>query len=310
MKSKKIKRYQLAEDALFRWYGLEREEHFISIERLGIQVRVQVLGNGNPLLLVHGGPNAGSTWANLASQLPDYRCFLLDRPGCGLSEPMKSTRWSKDLLTDLIVSTTDNVLDYFQLDRIPVVGSSFGGYWALNYTLQRPERVDQLILEGCPALVEGMAVPAFMKSMTAPILRWLIPKLPTSKSYSKKIMKDIGHTYSVENNLLPEVFIDWYVSLCNNTDTMKNEVAVLSKVLSGGKLHPEYVLPDHEIQKITKPTLWLWGEDDPFGGVEIGKRIHSQMKSSQFISFSNSGHLPWLDNPTEHAARIKEFIPE
>lgn len=308
MKSKKTKKYRLAEDALFNAYQFNREEHFIKIDPFGIRVRAQIGGNGSPVLFVHGGPNAGSTWAELASLLPEYTCILLDRPGCGLSEAMNGRNFSKQVLTELIVSTTDSVLDYFQLEKISMVGSSFGGYWALQYTLHRPERIDKLIQEGCPALVEGMAIPDFMKSMTYPILRWLIPKLPTSRSYAKKIMKDIGHAYSVENNRLSEIFIEWYVSLANHTDTMKNDVAVINNVLAGGKLNPEYVVPDREIAKITNPTLWLWGEDDPFGGIGIGKRIHSKMKKSEFISFKNSGHLPWLDRPREHAARIKEFI--
>ncbi|MDQ7052940.1 MAG: alpha/beta hydrolase [candidate division KSB1 bacterium] len=188
------------------------------------------------------------------------------------------------------------------------MGSSFGGYWALHYTLQRPQRVRHLILEGCPAMVEAMAVPDFIKSMTYPVLRWLIPKLPASKSYARKIMKDTGHTHSVENNVLSDQFVEWYVRLSNHTDTMKNDVAIINQILSGGKMNPEYVLPDKKIQKITRPTLWLWGEDDPFGGVDIGKRIHSQMNHSEFVSFKNSGHLPWLGNAAEHAARIKEFI--
>lgn len=308
MNPNKIKKFRAAEDALFRAYGLEREEHFIDIKPLGIRVRAQVMGKGHPILFVHGGPNAGSTWAELASMLSDFQCILLDRPGCGLSEAPAGGLRSKDALLKGIVATTDGVLDYFQYDKITLVGSSFGGYWALLYSLQRPERVERLIQEGCPAMVEGMAVPDFMKSMTYPVLRWLIPKLPTSRSYAKKIMKDIGHTYSVENGLLSDRFVDWYVSLSNYTDTMKNEVANINRVLAGGRMNPEFVLRDQEIQTIDCPTLWLWGEDDPFGGVDLGKRIHSAMKQSTFVSFKNSGHLPWLDQPKAHASMMARFI--
>ncbi len=308
MNSKKIKKYRTAEEAFFRSYGLEREEHFIPIESLGIQVRAQVTGKGHPILFVHGGPNAGSTWAELASLLSDFQCILLDRPGCGLSEAPRGKLQSKEMLLNWIVTTTDGVLDYFQHDRVALAGSSFGGYWALLYTLQRPERVQKLIQEGCPAMVEGMAIPEFMKSLTYPVLRWLIPKLPTSKSYAKKILKEIGHTYSVENSLLSERFVEWYVSLSNHTDTMKNEVANINQVLAGGKMHPDFVLPDQDIRNISCATLWLWGEDDPFGGVDIGRRIHSKMALSEFVSFKHSGHLPWIDQPKEHASRIAAFV--
>ena len=218
MKTKKIQRYRAAENALFNAFSLDREEHFIEVKPLGLTVRAQVTGNGPPLVFVHGGPNAGSTWAELVSLLQDFRCILLDRPGCGLSEPFSGESYTKASLQSLIVSTLNSLLDFFELESAPLVGSSFGGYWALNYAIQRPERVDRLILEGCPAMVEGMAVPSFMKSMTRPILKWLIPKLPATRSYAQKILRDIGHTFSVEKQLIPESFIDWYVSLSNHTE--------------------------------------------------------------------------------------------
>ncbi len=308
MTDQKVQKYREAEDALFRCYGLEREEHFIPIDSLGIRVRAQVTGKGHPILFVHGGPNAGSTWAELASMLSDFQCILLDRPGCGLSEAPNGGLQSKKVLLDCIVAATDAVLDHFQQDKVTLVGSSFGGYWGLLYTLQRPKRIERLIQEGCPAMVEGMVIPDFMKTLTHPVLRWLIPKLPTSKSYSKKILKEIGHTYSVENGLMSDRFAEWYVSLTNHTDTMKNEVANINRILVGGKMHPDFVLSDSEIQRVTCPTLWLWGEDDPFGSVDLGRRLHSQMADSQFVSFPNSGHLPWLDQPKEHASKIAAFV--
>ncbi len=240
--------------------------------------------------------------------LQDYKCILIDRPGCGLSEAVPYKNFSEKLLIELIISTIEEVLNYFDFDKVFIVGSSFGGLWAIKYAINKPETIHKLVLEGCPAMVEGMLVPNFMKSMTMPVLKWLIPRLHLSKSYARKILKEIGHTYSIENNLFSAEFFDWYLSLSNNTDTMKNDSGIINILLRNGKLNPEFILTDSEIQKITVPTLWLWGSDDPFGGIDIGKRIHSKMKNSEFIGFENSGHLPWLDKPADHAMRIKSFF--
>src|SRR5215207_1011945 len=85
MNSQKINHYRSSENTLFRAYQLERNEERIAIEKLGTVVRVQIIGNGPPLLFVHGAPNAGSTWAQLVSFLSGHTCILIDRPGCGLS---------------------------------------------------------------------------------------------------------------------------------------------------------------------------------------------------------------------------------
>lgn len=308
MDSGKINRYRSSENAVFRAYQLEPKEERIAIEKLGILVRVQSIGNGEPLLFVHGAPNSGSTWAQLVSFLPGYRCILIDRPGCGLSEAISYKNMSVNRLTEMIVSVIDGILNHFTIKNLPIIASSFGGYLVLLYTLQRPERVSKLILEGCPAMVEGSGLPQIMKLMLAPVLNRIIPKLPTTKSFFKIILRKLGHGYSVNNGLIPQVFIDWYISLFNNTDTQKNDISLASKAFYGGKMKAEFILHDTTIEKIQQPTLWLWGRDDPFGGIEVGNRLQSKMKSSSIFTFDHSGHLPWIDKPEVHAAKINEFL--
>src|SRR5690349_13099458 len=79
-------RYRAAEARLWRSLGVEPGESRVPLSALGTSVRVQQLGDGPPLLFVHGGSTSGTSWADLAAALPDRRCLLLDRPGTGLSE--------------------------------------------------------------------------------------------------------------------------------------------------------------------------------------------------------------------------------
>ena len=308
MKQAKIDRYRASEEILLEKYNLKREEHFIPVDKLNIKVRVQVIGKGEPLLLIHGGPNAGSTWLEIASLLEGYQCLILDRPGCGLSDAVSYKNIDLEKIVDIISSTIGAVQDHFEISKMSILSSSFGSYWAIWYAIRNPERVGKLIMEGCPAMVEGSRVPDFMKSMSNPIVKWLVPKLPQTNSYSKKMMKKIGHTYAVENGIIGDLFINWYVSLMNNTDTLKNDVGIISQAIKRGNLNPEFMLYDREVEKVTAPALWLWGEDDTFGGVDIGKRLSDLLKESSIYTYKNSGHLPWLDQPKEHAEKIVEFM--
>lgn len=308
MKQSKIDAYKKSEERLLKEYNLNREEHFIPVEGYGLKVRVQEIGKGQPLLFIHGGPNAGSTWLELASLLPDYRCLILDRPGCGLSDGFSYRNITLEKLENLIVSVIDSVLAYFDLEKASFLASSFGGYWAIRYALKKPENIDKMIQEGAPALVEESSLPDFMKSIGNPFLKWLIPKLPASVSNSEKILKEIGHTHSIENGLFAESFMEWYVSLCNHTDTMKHEFDAISKVVKGGKQHPDFILSDSEIERLDARSLWLWGKDDGFAGSEIANRITGKVKDSTLVEFDNAGHLPWLDHPKEHAGLINEFL--
>jgi hypothetical protein len=76
--------------------GGKPDERIVHLPRLDADVRVLELGSGPPLLFIHGGPNAGSTWAPLVGALSGFRCLVVDRPGCGMSslaqEAPKSVR--------------------------------------------------------------------------------------------------------------------------------------------------------------------------------------------------------------------------
>jgi pimeloyl-ACP methyl ester carboxylesterase len=308
MNKKKIKAYRRSEELLLEKLNLQRKEHFIPVKEYELKVRVQEIGSGDPILFIHGGPNAGSTWMELASLLPGTRRLVLDRPGCGLSDGILYRDMTLQDLEELIVNVIDSVLSYFELQKTTFVASSFGGYWAIKYALKRPEKVDKMIQEGAPALAEGSTLPSFMKAIGNPFLRWLIPKLPASVSNSEKSMKNIGHTHSIDNKLFPDFFMEWYVSLCNNTDTMKYDFDAIARVIKGGKQAIQFELTDEEIAKLETRTLWLWGKDDTFAGSEIAHRIHGKVKDSHLVEFENAGHLPWLDHPEEHARLISEFI--
>lgn len=121
-------------------------------------------------------------------------------------------------------------------------------------------------------------------------------------------INQLGHSYAMDHNLIPETFIEWYKSLFNDTKTQESEVSMFKNIFQSGEIRPEFMVHDHEVETITQPTLWLWGKDDPFGGIEIGQRFHAKMKDSSFISFDNSGHLPWIDEPETHAIHIKSFL--
>jgi pimeloyl-ACP methyl ester carboxylesterase len=81
---------------------------WLELPVLNTKVRVQEVGEGTPLLFLHGGPSAGTTFAALASHLLDLRCIVLDRPGCGLSPPIGYTGPSlKETFPKILVGCLD-----------------------------------------------------------------------------------------------------------------------------------------------------------------------------------------------------------
>ena len=73
-------------------------------------------------------------------------------------------------------------------------------------------------------------------------------------------------------------------------------------------LDPTLVMTDETLGAVTTPTLFLWGEDDGFGGLDVAKRTTDPMPNVTLEMIPDAGHLPWLDFPAEIGARTRAFI--
>lgn len=296
--------YRRAEAALWRRYGVSPGERFMDVPEAGVRVRVQEAGQGEPLLLVHGGPNGGSTFVPLVAGLPDRRCLLLDRPGCGLSGPVEYGRMP---LPRLAAATLAGVLDRLGIERIDVAGSSFGGAWALWFAAAHPERVRRLVLLGAPALVPGMLVPGFMRMMCTPVIGHLMPMLPQSVSGARWVHRQMGHAASALD-ALPAEYWEWGLRLMADTGTMASDGRAIRSVATPLGVRPGIGFTPDQLRAVTAPALLYWGAADTFGGGDVARAVAGLLPNATLELVPGAGHLPWLDDPAHAAERIRAFL--
>jgi pimeloyl-ACP methyl ester carboxylesterase len=248
------------------------------------------------VLFVHGSPNAGSKWAPLAAQLTDFRCLILDRPGCGLSDPVDySTIDLRRFGAELLGET----LDGLGLPRASVVASSLGGALAFYFAQAHPERVERLVQEGCPAFVEGFRVPIYNIFWSA--MSMIFGAAPPSQAAFRKI----GHAAGIDRGKFESEVLVWRDALLESTDTARHENSLNRNIARRSR---KYTYGVEFLQQITPPTLYLWGEDDPFGGIKIAKMSAAAQPHAALKSFPSAGHLPWLDDPGAHAHLVRAFL--
>ena len=130
--ARSLDRFHDAERRLWESFAVAVTERRVTLPRSGVEVRVQETGSGPPVLFVHGTMSAGSVWAPLARLLPDFRCLLLDRPGCGLSTASTADLGDHAGLEAYADAMVVDVLDALAIERADVVATSFGGYFALR----------------------------------------------------------------------------------------------------------------------------------------------------------------------------------
>ena len=294
--------YREAEQRLFAHEGVAPREHRVHLEQLDVDVRVQEVGDGAPTLFIHGGPNSGSTWMQLAGRVTGLRCLILDRPGTGLSDPLPDPvrphnlrRYAETLAVD--------VLDALGVERAHLVVSSFGGMIGLYSAAAHPERFGRMVQMACPAMTPGGATPPFMRVIMTPVLGRLIGMLPPNLKAARAILRQIGHGASLDTGRIPDVFMDWYVALQRHTDTMANEGAMIASAGGPRGFDRSLEIPADVLAGVSTPTYFLWGSDDVFGGRTVAERLVAAMPDAELEMLPAAGHLPWLDDP-DLAARV------
>jgi len=113
-------------------------------------------GDATPVLMLHGGPGAGSDYiAPFGEALAaDRPVVLWDQLGCGRSDaPDDPSLWT----LDRFVAEVDAVRDGLGLEHMHLLGQSWGGWLAIEYMCRRPEGIVALVLASTSA-----SIPQFM----------------------------------------------------------------------------------------------------------------------------------------------------
>jgi 2-hydroxy-6-oxonona-2,4-dienedioate hydrolase len=294
--------YRSAEERLWHAAGSAPTERRVRMARDGTEVRVLECGEGPATLFLHGGPNAGSTWAFLAARLPELRCIVVDRPGTGLSDPYPIRHHSE--LRPHSERFVPDLLDGLGIQRAHLLGSSHGGYMAMVAGLKHPDRIGRTVQMGCPGFVEGMVVSAFDRMALWPGMAWLFSRLPSSQKEIRRTFRQLGHGTSLDAERIPAVFFDWCMALMKHTPTMREELATVARLGSIRGFDPSLTIGDVELATLRSPTLFYWGDRDSYGGPDVARRLTGVIPDARLDLVPEAGHLPWLDDPDHAAAAV------
>ena len=112
------------------------------------EIYYEISGNplGHPVMVLHGGPGGGSYPALRRYHDPDkYQIILFDQRGCGKSRPQYELRGNT---TPNLVEDMEKLRKELDVEKMQIVGGSWGSTLALAYAEKYPERVGSLVLRG------------------------------------------------------------------------------------------------------------------------------------------------------------------
>jgi len=257
---------------------VDHHEEFIGVR--GIRIKVLRGGSGAPLLYLHGAGGAG-VWLPFFDLLAkDFTVLAPVHPGFAGSDGYDEIDDIHDLVFHYI-----NLLDTLGLERPIVIGSSLGGWLAAEMAVHHRERVSKLVLiDACGLKVEGKPIADFF-APSPPELRRLV-------------------FHDAESELARAAVPD--------TPSAEQLDAILRARQAAARIGWNPFMYDPKLRqrlfRIAAPTLIVWGEDDRLVPIEHAKAYQAGIANSQFRAIEKSGHVPVLENPTQTARVIMQFL--
>jgi pimeloyl-ACP methyl ester carboxylesterase len=270
--------------------------------RSGRRVHVIEAGEGPPVLLLHGTSTSSLSLLPLLERVEGVRAIAVDRPGFGLSEPIAVPR---ERFRDAAIQFVDEVLDELGLQTSALGGGSMGGTWALWYALARPERVRRLVLLTGAPLLPGTHASAPVRVMAAPVVGDLLARVvePNTKMVVR-LMSAMGEKDTVDRH--PDLVESMVAEGSDPVASAANLAELRAGISPLGfrrslRVHPE------ELRRLTVPTLVVWGDHDPVGGVKVAQATARLIPTAQ-LEVLPAGHVPFLGHPDRVSELLSSFV--
>ena len=288
---------------LFAAAGAEVEERFLDLAQTDVRMRVVSHGSGPPLLLLHGVSLNAAAWAPLFAELQGFRLLAVDLPGHGLSDPV---RYQRGRVREHAYRLIDDILDALELDRVPVIGHSLGGMFALWHAAAGASRISTLIAVGVPAVaLPEVRVRMPLSLLTVRGVGVAVLRSPSPRSFYRRLLaRGLG---SGEVRMAPDSLIEALRLSSRRPENARTVASLMHAIDRFRRARAESVLTDAELAAIRVPTLFILGSDDPYLSPQDARPSIDRIRTAT-VDEMPAGHGPWLVDPARVAGLIAAHI--
>lgn len=256
------------------------------------------VGEGPPLLLLHGSGPGVSAWANfrdnLATFATDFRCIALDFPGFGTSHTLEGNPLpaAPGAVTDLI--------EALSLGPVAVLGNSMGGNVAAKVAATQPELVTRLVTIG------GLGVALFSPSPPEGVK--LLVEFVEDPTRERLVAWMESMVF--DPAILTEEFVELRWSAANEPGALDDVRRMFNRQVLQAMRRAPLGAPDQvaTLAKIKAPTLVTWGRDDrvtPLDNALLPMRV---IRNCELHVFPDCGHWAMIERRAEFERVVMEFL--
>jgi pimeloyl-ACP methyl ester carboxylesterase len=265
------------------------ESKFLYVD--GMDVHCRITGRGEPILLLHNAQSSLHTWEGWTDEMSrKYQVISVDLPGFGLTGPHPRGSYSAFAYASFL----DSLVQKLNLKKFHLAGNGLGAQIAWFYAADRPERLHKLILLDAPGF-EPRNTPWIIWLARTPVLNGVMLKI-TPRSFIKLMLEDVY----ADEALVSDSLVQRHFELLLRPGNRK----AFTDRASVSENRP----PVDIVERISTPTLVLWGAEDTRLSPEFAYKFHQSVRGSDLRIYRNTGHWPQEENPTQTVKDVMAFL--
>ncbi len=288
------------------FFALETHGQYKKVNSKGLEVYYRVYGDGDPILIIGGGPgDVSSRYLSLCELLSkDYKCILVDQRGTGKSMP--SVLDSSTITIDLTIADFEAIRNQLGFKQWNVLGFSYGGFLASIYCIKYPESVSKLVTLGSMGF-DFSVFNYFNDNITSRLypsdreyLKQWSDSIKTSNNYHHCIVETIRAK-------MPGYFFDREKALDMRKSMKDSDFDFKMGELIWKDIEKNYLRFGKANSGFDKPVLIIQGRQDPLGE-SVAVNLSNYYSNSTLIFVEKCGHYSWVEQPEMVLNAIKKQI--
>lgn len=267
----------------------------------GVKIHYEVMGQGTPLIAVHGGPGLSDNrgYVRWLQPLSDtFQVVTYDLRGCGQSGDAPDDSYAhQDFVADL-----EALRAHLGFERFALLGTSYGGFISLEYSLRQGDRLTHLVLQD--------TAPSHHNELAARdnALRSGLPGISP-----EQLDRLFGGRVADDDELRASYAA--IQPLYRTTVDPDRDAERLAGIVFRYQTHnyafsrniPQYDLRDR-LGKIHVPTLVIVGRHDWITPVDQAEYLADHIPGARLVIFEHSGHGPMIEENDAFIACVREFL--
>lgn len=288
---------------------LSAGEHQLTVNGVRLWYRVGGRSRSIPVVFLHGGPGEGSQVFQAVGG-PELertqRVVYLDQRGGGRSDrPADPSNYS----IDIMVEDVEQLRRHLGVQRIVLLGHSFGTNLALEYAARYPQHTAAVVLAAAAShLLRSLDLqcerlqrqdpPAFARA-TAGLRPDAFPRCDTRQAYAGDAIRAFA-----ERNLFPDPSVARRVNQLEEVAGLRSSGEVARALFQKGYLQYRFSKAD----KVLAPVLVIAGGRDYQAAIEPQRDLVKSLRRAQLVEYPNNGHFMFVEDPRRFARDVASFL--